>query len=69
MGVKFVRFIYSLDMRTVIRSFAKDQNFQLFKFMFNVIVVQISNAGKVKLCSPGYLLDIFQLKEMHHDLL
>ena len=36
-------------------------------FKGNIIVFQILNANKVELCCPGYTLDNFPLKKMHHD--
>ena len=58
-------------MWTEITPFAKDCYFLPLTFRvmfkFNVIVFQIFNTTKVKLCCPQYLLEIFQLKEINHD--
>ena len=52
-------------------SFAKNGHFLPVKLMFkyNVIVFQLLNTNKAKLCCPRYLLGIFKLKEIHHDRL
>ena len=36
-------------------------------FKCYVIMLKFLNANKVKFCCPGYLLDIFKLKEIHRD--
>ena len=53
-------------MLTAITPFAKDYHFLPVKLMvmlkYNVIMFQILNENKVKLCCPRYLLYIFNLK-------